>query len=55
MSLLDNSFFMIFHAVVLTLLFSIIADVLALQVIITSINIDGNLLLIGSHEKEKVN
>lgn len=24
------------------------------QVIITSINIDGNLLLIGSHQKEKV-
>jgi len=39
---------------VLALLFSII-DVLALQVIITSINIDGNLLLIGSHQKEKVN
>lgn len=24
------------------------------QVVITSINIDGNLLLIGSHQKEKV-
>lgn len=49
-----NNSLMIFQSVDLGLLLNHLADVYALQVIITSINIDGILLLIGSHQKEKV-